>query len=127
MDCVKQNESTKELLKSMRRATKNQHLKPPLWKSDSALSTIGIGIDKGVPVEADPPLQTEYLQVLTKLRARAEALRWLCQSGRILDVVNGCAKYPVLINKAGAHFWGSADSVGGWTVGVVVFMHIKSH
>ena len=81
------------------------------------LSTIGIGIDKGVPVEADPPLQTEYLQVLTKLRARAEALRWLCQSGRILDVVNGCAKYPVLIKKAGAHFWGSADSLGGRTVG----------
>ena len=127
MDCVKQNESTKELLKSMRRATKNQHLKPPMWKSDSALSTIGIGIEKGVPVEADPPLQTEYLQVLTKLRARAEALRWLCQSGRILDVVNGCAKYPVLINKAGAHVCGSADSVGGRTVGVGVFMKIKSH
>ena len=78
-------------------------------------------------MEADPPLKTEYLQVLTKLRARAEALRWLCQSGRILDVVNGCAKYPVLINKAGAHFGGSAESVGGRTVGVVVFMQIKSH
>ena len=105
MDCIKQNESTKDLLKSMRLSTRGQDLKAPLWKGASTLSHLGVKVERGAVIEVEPPGELEQLQLLTKLRARAEALHWLCQGGRILDVAKGCQQYAFLIQKAGEHFF----------------------
>ena len=105
MDCIKQNESTKDLLKSMRLATKGQNLKAPLWKSASTLTHLGVKVERGTVLEVVPPAEVEHLQLLTKLRARAEALQWLCEGGRLLDVAKGCQQYALLIQKAGEQFF----------------------
>ena len=101
MDIVKTNEDSKPVQREIRLLTRGVALQHAVWEEPSALKIFGVEFNAKGKLEMTPDIPDEKLRVCSQLKARAEALRWLCTDGRILDSAGGKLDHNFLIESCG--------------------------